>query len=203
MNIKIRKLTPNLVDDYVRFFDTTSHADNKAEHKCYCVWWCNDEYEGKDFTSSVDIRRDYAIQYVIGSNIQGYLAYCDDQVVGWCNANTKADCLKCYCWRRFMGFVPTEESQSDIKVKSVFCFAIAPEMRRKGIAKLLLARVCKDAAQDGFNYVEAYPNKAFANEAEDYMGPFEIYERTGFSVYFETGRQIVMRKNLQSSQTVL
>ena len=50
MNIEIRKLTPNLVEDYVRFFDTTSHADNKDEHKCYCVWWCNDDYEGKDFT---------------------------------------------------------------------------------------------------------------------------------------------------------
>jgi GNAT superfamily N-acetyltransferase len=199
MNIEIRKLTPNLVEDYVRFFDTTSHADNKDEHKCYCVWWCNDDYEGKDFTSSVEVRRDYAIQYVKGSKIQGYLAYCDDEVVGWCNANTKADCLKCYCWRRFMGFVPTEESHPDIKVKSVFCFAIAPEMRRKGIAKLLLERVCQDAAQDGFDFVEAYPNKEFANEAEDYMGPAEMYKNSGFTVHYETSRQFVMRKHLKLS----
>ncbi len=86
MTIEVRKLTPDLVGDYVNFFDTTPHADNTDEHKCYCVWWCNDDYEGKD---------------------------------GWCNANTKADCLKCYCWRRFMGFVSTEESTPDIKVKSV------------------------------------------------------------------------------------
>ncbi len=202
MNVEIRKLTPDLVDDYVRFFDTTPHADNKDEHRCYCVWWCNDDYEGKDLTSSVEVRRDYAIQYVKGSNIQGYLAYCDDEVVGWCNANTKADCLKCYCWRRFMGFVPTEESHADIRVKSVFCFAIAPEMRRKGIAKLLLERVCRDAAQDGFDYVEAYPNKEFANEAEDFMGPAEVYRRSGFAVHYETDRQFVMRKQLKSSLTI-
>lgn len=202
MNIEIRKLTPNLVEDYVRFFDTTSHADNKDEHKCYCVWWCNDDYEGKDFTSSVEVRRDYAIQYVIGSNIQGYLAYCDDEVVGWCNANTKADCLKCYCWRRFMGSVLTEESHPDIKVKSVFCFAIAPEMRRKGIAKLLLARVCHDAAKDGFDFVEAYPNKTFTNEAEDYMGPAEMYKQSGFTLHYETAQQFVMRKPLTSSPTI-
>ena len=197
MNIEIRKLTPNLVEDYVRFFDTTSHADNKDEHKCYCVWWCNDDYEGKDFTSSIEVRRRYAIQYVKGNNIQGYLAYCDDEVVGWCNANTKADCLKCYCWQRFMGFVPTEESNPDIKVKSVFCFAIAPEMRRKGIAKMLLERVCQDAAQDGFDFVEGYPNKEFINEAEDFVGPIEVYKKSGFNVHYETDRQFVMRKHLK------
>ena len=197
MNIEIRKLTPNLVEDYVRFFDTTSHADNKDEHKCYCVWWCNDDYEGKDFTSSIEVRRGYAIQYVKGNNIQGYLAYCDDEVVGWCNANTKADCLKCYCWRRFMGSVSTEESNPDIKVKSVFCFAIAPEMRRKGIAKLFLERVCQDAAQDGFDFVEAYPNKEFINEAEDFMGPVQVYMKSGFTVHYETDRQFVMRKYLK------
>jgi GNAT superfamily N-acetyltransferase len=197
MNIEIRKLTPDLVEDYVSFFDTTPHADNKDEHKCYCVWWCNDDYEGKDFTSSIEVRRDYAIQYVKGNNIQGYLAYCDDKVVGWCNASTKADCLKCYCWRRFMGFVSTEESTPDIKVKSVFCFAIASEMRRKGIAKLFLERVCQDATQDGFDFVEAYPNKEFINEAEDFVGPAEVYKKSGFTVHYETDRQFVMRKQLK------
>lgn len=101
-----------------------------------------------------------------------------------------------------MGFVPTEESHADIRVKSVFCFAIAPEMRRKGIAKLLLERVCRDAAQDGFDYVEAYPNKEFANEAEDFMGPAEVYRRSGFAVHYETDRQFVMRKQLKSSLTI-
>jgi len=202
MNIEIRKLTPNLVGDYVRFFDTTPHATNKAEHKCYCVWWCNDDAEGKDYTSSVEARRNYAVQYVKGNNIQGYLAYRDGEVVGWCNANTKADCLKCYCWRRFMGSVPTEEPHAGTRVKSVFCFAIAPAMRRKGVARLLLERVCHDAAQDGFDFVEAYPNKEFANEAEDYMGPLELYKKSGFTVHHETARQLVMRKQLRTSLTV-
>lgn len=197
MNIEIRRLTPELVEDYVSFFDTTPHADNRDEHRCYCVWWCNDDYEGKDFTSSVERRRDYAIHYVKGNNIQGYLAYCEGKVVGWCNANTRADCLKCYCWRRFMGFVPIEESTPDAKVKSVFCFAIAPEMRRMGVAKLLLDRVFQDAIRDGFDSVEAYPMKEFISEAEDFVGPAELYRRSGFAVHYETDRQFVMRKQLK------
>lgn len=196
MNIEIRRLVPDLVDDYVRFFDTTPHADNEEEHRCYCVWWCNDDCEGKDFTSSVEARRNLAIQYVRGNNIQGYLGYCEGKVVGWCNANTKADCLRCYCWRRFMGLVSTEEPTLGTKVKSVFCFAVAPEMRRSGVAKLLLARVCQDAAENGFDCVEAYPKKVFVSAAEDFMGPVELYRRSGFSVYDETEHQLVMRKQL-------
>ncbi len=33
-------------------------------------------------------------------------------------------------------------TNSVLKEKSVFCFVIAPEMKRKGIATLLLERVC-------------------------------------------------------------
>lgn len=196
MDIEICKLTPDLVEDYVHFFDTTPHADNKDEHKCYCVWWCNEDYEGKDLTKSVEERRNYAIQCVKGNNIQGYLAYSADEVVGWCNANTKSECLKCYCWRRFMGTVPTEDAASGVKVKSIFCFAIAPRMKRMGITKRFLERVCQDAARDGFDFVEAYPNKEFIDDTEDFMGPVGLYRKNGFIVYHETEEKLVMRRQL-------
>lgn len=197
MKIEIRKLTPDLVDDYIHFFDTTPHADQKEDHRCYCVWWCNDDSEGKDFVSSLEKRKNYAIQYVRGNNIQGYLAYRDDRVVGWCNANTKSECLKCYCWRRFMGSIPVEDLSLGLKVKSIFCFAIAPDMKRMGISRQLLERVCQDAALDGFDVVEAYPNKAFIDDAEDFMGPVELFRQGGFTAYCETDNKLVMRKPLR------
>jgi len=195
MHIEIRRLVPDLAEDYVRFFDRTPHSDNVDDHKCYCVCWCNDDSEGKDY-SSAQKRRDYALKYVKGSSIQGYLGYYGDEIVGWCNANTKSDCLNCYSWRRYMSSIPTEQTTPDIKVKSVFCFAIAPQMRRKGVAKQLLERVCQDAAQDGFDFVEAYPNKAFVNPAEDFMGPAALYLESGFVVCHETEDKYVMRKSL-------
>ncbi len=147
MKVEIRKLTSELTEDYLQFFDKTPHATNKEEHKCYCIWWCNEDIEGKDY-STVEKRRELATKYIKGNNIQGYLAYYDKKVVGWCNSNTKAECFKCYCWRNYMKSVRKEENSPEIKVKSVFCFAIAPEMRRKGIAKLLLEIVCKDAKKE-------------------------------------------------------
>jgi len=113
------------------------------------------------------------------NKIQGYLAYHNGKVVGWCNTNTKADCLKCYCWRRFMRDVPTEELASGIRVKSIFCFLVAPEFRRKGITKLLLERVCQDAVNDGFDFIEAYPLKGYINEAKDFMGPVGLFKKYG------------------------
>lgn len=196
MEIKIHKLKPELVDDYVHFFDTTPHDDNIDEHKCYCVCWCNDDVEGKDF-SSKEKRKNYAIQYVKGNNIQGYLAYYGNQVVGWCNANTKSDCLKCASGRRLMSSIPTDEPTPNIKVKSIFCFVIAPEMQRRGIAKQLVERVCQDAAHDGFDFVEAYPNKKFIDKTAEFMGPIDLYRKCDFTEHCTTDKRIVMRKRLK------
>ena len=199
INIIIRKLTPSLAEDYVTFFDTTPHNE-KYRIKCYCVYWCSEESESKNF-SSKKARRDYAFQCVEENIIQGYLAYCDDKVVGWCNVNTKSDCLKCKGWRGMngprKGFLPTEETTPEIKVKSVFCFAVAPKMRRRGIASQLLEQICQDAAEDGFDFVEAYPDKEVTAKSEDFVGYTEMYEKQGFTVCHETSKKMVMRKSLR------
>lgn len=201
MNIEIRKLTPELAEDYVRFFDATPHSEipDHDECKCYCVWWCKDDHDvgNIDFLSTQERRRNYAVRSIKSDSIQGYLAYCDGKVVGWCNANTKADCLKCFCWKRFMSSVSTEELSSGVRVKSIFCFLTAPHMRKKGIAKLLLERVCQDAVQDGFDCIEAYPQKEYVNEAKDFMGPAGLFIKNGFEVYGETKDKLVMRRLLK------
>lgn len=196
MNIDIRKLTPNLAEDYVGFFDKTPHDDNIDEHKCYCVCWCNKDCESEDF-SSREKRRAAALRYIKENNIQGYLAYRNEKIVGWCNANTKSDCLKCCSWRTFMGAIPTEEPASEQKIKSVFCFVVAPEMKRKGIATQLLKRICEEAARDGFDFVEAYPNKETKDETINFSGAVELYKKCGFTVYYETEDKYVMRKPLK------
>ena len=196
MNLVIRKLSPALAEDYVHFFDTTPHSDNVDEHKCYCVCWCGEDCEGKDFSTPAK-RRAYAIQSIQNGTLQGYLAYDGDTVVGWCNANTKSDCLQCYSWRRFMGAVPVDGGASPQTIKSIFCFAVSPAYRRRGIATQLLARVCADAAADGFAFAEAYPNRTFVDTEHDFMGPAALFETQGFTPYFESSEQLVLRKSLK------
>lgn len=193
MNIEIKKLTPKLLEDYLHFFDTIPHHTNKPEDRCYCVGWCNANYEDQDF-STAEKRKNAAIEYINGNNIQGYFAYYHNKVIGWCNANTRSDCFECQYGKMYLeGSFDKEVS----KVKSVFCFVIALEMRRKGIAEALLKHVCEDSLQDNFDFIEAYPNKEFGSEDNDCMGPVKLYEKLGFACVYEIGHKVVMRKNLK------
>jgi len=70
-------------------------------------------------------------------------------------------------------------------------------MQRKGIATKLLSRVCEDAATDGFDFVESYPNREFVSTARDFMGPVEMYNKLGFTEICETNDITVMRKTLR------
>ena len=200
MEINIRKLTPELVEDYIAFFDNTPHNHPHGKAKCYCVYWCSGESEGQPFNTK-SARREYAIQAVKDGRIQGYLAYCGDDVVGWCNANAKSACLRCAGWLgmngKRKGFIPTEEATPEVRVKSVFCFTVAPQAQRQGVATQLLARVCQDAAQEGFDFVEAYPDREVTDKSEDFVGYAAMYQRQGFELYHETNRKRVMRKPLR------
>lgn len=193
MDIEIKRLSPELADDYVHFFDVTPHDEYVDTHKCYCVCWCADDYEGKDFSTAAK-RRAAAHAYVQQGILQGYLAYHNGKPVGWCNANTKINCLRCCSWRMFMKDVPVSASE---KVKSVFCFVIAPDMQRQGIASRLLEQVIHDAKADGFDAIEAYPNKHFQSVAADFMGPADLYSKYGFERIGETGDKCIVRKNLK------
>ena len=199
MNIEIRRLTPDLAEDYVHFFDVTPHDVNIDEHKCYCVTWRSDDSyagNGDHWFPTREERRERAVQFVKNGSLQGYLAYCGDKIVGWCNAN--ADCKGCVDYLR--SYWQIEEFCADIKVKSVFCFMIAPEMQRKGVAVKLLERVCKDAAEDGFDFVEAYADtneKRVFDTPYDFMGPCAMYEKCGFNKCAGQDGRIVMRKTLK------
>ncbi|MCL2284958.1 MAG: GNAT family N-acetyltransferase [Firmicutes bacterium] len=199
MNLEIRELTPNLAEDFARFFDVTPHYGND-ETKCYCITWCGDNvYDngGGYWYPSPEERRIHAIQRIHDGDLQGYLAYYNDKIVGWCNANTKSDCLGCMNYLRTDAGVPLEECRHGEKIKFVFCFVVAPEMQRKGIATQLLKYICQDAAANGFDFVEAYVNEKFSGAVHEYRGAMAMYEKCGFNKWAEHEGKAVVRKALK------
>ena len=195
MNYEIKSLSPDLVNDYLSFFDLEEHSDNMAEHKCFCVCWCSDDHRsGLDRMSTAQKRRELAEQYVKNGKIKGYLAFEGNRVVGWCNANKKSECRNCISWLRSMRdlLVPTTV---DERVKSVFCFTVANDHRRTGVATQLLKRVCEDAKEEGYQFVEAYPKKAIKGW-DDFEGPLAMYQRQGFVLEADRGDYLVLRKYL-------
>lgn len=195
MEYLIRSLSPDLVNDYLLFFDMEEHSDNLKEHKCYCVCWCSDDHRtGLDKMSSVQKRRELAKDYVAHGLIKGYLAYEGERVVGWCNANDKKECQHCISWLRNMQDVKTIQSSSE-KVKSVFCFAVAKDHRLQGVATQLLKRVCEDAKAEGYTRVEAYPKKVL-KKIDAFEGPIEMYQRQGFIIEEDLGDYSVVKKRI-------
>lgn len=197
MNIEIKKLAPYHAEEYVNFFDTTPHDDCDPENTCYCVSWCSDDHRTMTVYPNREERRAMALEYVKSGKLQGYLAYADGRIVGWCNANTRSECLNCGGWLFTMPQVSELGMNNNEKVKSIYCFMVAPEMKRQGIAKRLLEYVCQDAAESGFDYVEAYPQKEISDERMFFMGFEDMYKEMGFKISAETRDKFVMRKRLR------
>ena len=194
--LTVCQLTPDRLEDYLYFFEHVAHTDNPEWDRCYCLNYCgtNNLAQAQEFQDP-DVRRAYAVRYIQGGILQGYLAYLDGKPVGWCNANDRNACMDCTGMKYLIA--PEGELQADGgKGKAVFCFTVAPGLRGQGIARALLERVLRDAKEAGCSYVEAYPNKEQADQYYSYVGPMGLYQSLGFEIYCETKWRFVLRKML-------
>lgn len=198
MDIKVRKLTGEDAETYVAFFDTTPHDDYNPEHTCYCVNWCSADHRALKEPDREE-RRAMAFSYVQNSVIKGYIALHGKQIIGWCNANTKADCCNCAGLLFAVPDLQRAVSEPGEKVKAVYCFTVAPEFQRQGVARALLRAVCKDAAAEGFDYAEAYLDKDPSKKWMQFMGFSELYKSEGFVLHAELKDAFVVRKELRTA----
>lgn len=193
MNLEIKKLSVDLLEDWLYFFDNIAFTDNDEWAGCYCMCYhwnksLNRKKEWDCSKADASYNRKCAIDFIRKGKMQGYLAYNNGKVVGWCNANDK----KAYDNVNFD--LPAEDSGKNRKVKSIVCFCISPEVRGNGIASQLLKKVCDEAASDGYDYVEAYPFHHDSNNA--YHGPQSMYEKMGFQSCGSVNDCTVFRKIL-------
>ena len=154
--LTIVRLAPEYLTDYLYFFEHVAHTDYPAWDRCYCLDYCatDNRLEAASVFGDADTRRAYAIRYVNEGILQGYLAYADGQVVGWCNANDRAACRRCAGYVEMLG----ERAEDDLRIKSVFCFTVAPAMRGRHIAMALLERVIP-----AFEALEAWDDESILN----------------------------------------
>ncbi len=208
--IGIRKLTPELKEDYLDFFDHRAFSDGSPFYPCYCSafnmsgerirneLFRQAEINGGGIEGWKKALRDSAERMVATGEIQGFLAYDGDLAVGWCNANDRLS--YCRVGEFDLSEVPPDEPCDGRirrgQVKSVVCFEIAPGYRGRGIASLLLDAVCQDARAEGYAYVEGYPADGEGSQGPAFTGPKRLYEKAGFTLTARTGGTLVMRKPL-------
>lgn len=195
MELEIRRIRPEDARAYVEFFDTTPHDDHVPEHTCYCVNWCAQDHRGLPEPDRAR-RREMALEYVQNGTLQGYLALDGGKIIGWCNANTKEDCRHCAGLLYAVPELQQAPSAREEKVKAVYCFMVAEEYHRQGVARALLRAVCADAKAEGFDAVEAYPHQDADNVTQQYAGPERLYLSEGFHRVAELPTKHVYRKEL-------
>ncbi len=204
MNLEIKPFTPELADDYYDFHENRAFADHFEWSHCYCLAFCMQEIDDREMTEEIKANgggrdalhralKTRAEKHIADRTLKGYVAYSDDLLVGWCNANDKAAYTRLDFNEEVSNFI---RNVSKGRVKAINCFCIAPEYRGKGVATALLKRVCEDAKTDGYTAIEGYPRLHNKFEQFDYTGPARLYEKAGFLKIAEQGKVMVFRKEL-------
>lgn len=187
--IEIKKLTPELCDDWLGFFDGIAFSDHGDWAFCYCLEGHMTRKKNEEWTDSAE-RRAYAKQMILEGKMQGYLAFDGDTVVGWCNVNDRENFPYIRELYEYQKYEPDPR-----KTKVVYCFLVAPEYRGRGIAGMFLNRACEDAKQDGFLRVEAYPFSD-TNMEYQYHGTVNMYKNHGFTQIADLQFLNVMEKEI-------
>jgi ribosomal protein S18 acetylase RimI-like enzyme len=187
-DISIEALRPDLVDDWLAFFDGPAFADNPEWGGCYCRCFLFGAQGYPAWDAACADRRNRAtmIAEIRGGRVDGLLARRGGEVVGWLHLGP-AD--------RFCtpaGPLPEAEPEQ----AAIVCFVIDVRHRRTGVARALLRAACADLARRGFASVMARAAVgADVPASEQFTGPLALYLSEGFEVAGEpTHRVRVVRR---------
>ncbi|MBN1802529.1 MAG: GNAT family N-acetyltransferase [Candidatus Lokiarchaeota archaeon] len=189
MDITIKPLKPELLEDFLYFFDSIAFTDNPDWAKCYCHFYHFNGSPKEWVKTTAQVNRKASIELILSEKMHGYLAYSDINPIGWCNVNFKENFSKSILGKEII-------DHSEGKIASIVCFIIAPHHRKQGIARKLLKTACYDFKSKNFDFIEAYPRKGKLTEALHYHGPLSLYKSEGFFIYKDFEKYLIVRKSL-------
>lgn len=193
-SIEIRTLTAELLPDFLDYFEGSAFADNPRWSSCYCQFLYVDHAKVNWAERTAQENRSAACQRICTASMQGYLAYRDGKVVGWCNAAPRA----------MMDAFADEPDPDASQIGQITCFVVAREHRRTGVAKALLAAACAGLAAQGLSIAEAMPKPEVLDDAENHYGPLSLYIAAGFEVHRQGEHgSVYVRKHLVMGEGVL
>jgi len=187
-SIEIRPLSPDLLSDFLLFFDGDAFADNPKWASCYCQFLYVDHSRVDWKTRTLEQNRAAACERVCTSRMQGYLAYRGGVPVGWCNAAPRIT----------MDAFASDPDPDAGRIGQIGCFVVAKAHRRTGIATALLHAACEGLSAQGLEIVEATPVEAPSNDAQAHLGTVSMYTAAGFRVHRTREDGVIqMRRNLR------
>lgn len=187
MEFTIKRLCPELLEDYLFFFDNIVFSEHPDWSKCYCYSF---HFTGRDEEWNREDNRAAVSKLIRKNKMRGYLVYSNSTPIGWCNVNNRQN------YQRLMSIYKLDDNSKE-KIASIVCFLIHPNFRRKGIAKLLLEEIVQDYTMAEYDYLEAYPGKDKLSCEKNYKGHLSLYENNNFEIVNERAAYYIVRKKLK------
>jgi GNAT superfamily N-acetyltransferase len=169
----IRRLSPELLPDFLAFFDGDAFVDNPKWGFCFCQFLYVDHTKVDWNKRSAQVNRAAACERIATDRMQGYLAYRNGKPVGWCNAAP----------RLMLDALADEPDVDAERIGQITCFVIAQPHRRSGVATALLHAACAGLKAQGLTIAAASPVTTAANDAEHHYGPLRMYLAAGFRIH--------------------
>lgn len=187
--VTVQALRPGHLDEYLEFFETRAFTDNPRWADCYCYFPLHDPVE-KAWKAHTGLENREAVSAcILSGRSQGYLAYRNGEVVGWCSAGP----------RELYPMLRGEERPAADRVGAIFCFIVAPDHRGAGVARALLDAACDGLAAQGLAMAQARPLRD-PSSAPNERGPLPMYLKAGFIVVDEyPDRTVLVQKPLGPS----
>jgi ribosomal protein S18 acetylase RimI-like enzyme len=195
---RILRLTPALGHDFLSFFDHENgpaFADNPEWAKCYChyyevpvmISW--PAFDGSANRAAMDAR-------IASGEMDGFLAYAGDEVVGWVNAQPYHK-LRHACARLRIAAPPLPVPPHE--AAAIVCFVTAPGWRRRGVARALLDGALANLAARGITVVDAFPwnvGPEDTDATDHYHGSPAMFAAAGFMEIARHENVTVVRRAL-------
>ncbi|MFX0081731.1 MAG: GNAT family N-acetyltransferase [Candidatus Hodarchaeota archaeon] len=190
MEITIKSLSSETINDWLFFFEEIGFADNPEWSGCYCHFYhfTGSFKEWQEQTKEENKKN--STKLIHSGEMHGFLAYIDDKPVGWCNINSREKFAK-----KLYDY-DSHESQTK-KIAGIVCFLIAHTNRRQGIARKLLKHAISYYKNKGFDIIESYPRTGKLSDAHSYRGPISLYKSEGFIIHKEFEDFYVLRRDLK------
>jgi ribosomal protein S18 acetylase RimI-like enzyme len=183
--IVVLPLEPAHLDEYLQFFETRAFTDNPQWAGCYCYYPLHDPLQTDWQRRTGPENREAVAGCILTGQSQGYLAYRDGEVIGWCNAGP----------RRLYPMLRDDSRPVADPMGVIFCFIVAPEQRGQGVASTLLDAACVGLQAQGLTFAQARPLKD-ASAAANERGPLPMYLKAGFVVVneYQDGTVLVQKR---------
>ncbi len=189
MQLHIKPLSPETVEDFFTFFDKIAFADH-PEWGCGCYCCMFHAPDPKTWEENTPARNAaLAREMILRGEMRGLLAYDGGKPVGWCHCDLLGNIPVT------RAYYPALASAED-GVGAVVCFTVAQGYRGQGVATRLLDAALTALRAQGATLAEAYPVLTATDDEHHYHGPRALYEKAGFAFVREQDSMALMQRAL-------